>query len=61
LFHSKIEVLKANENDVISNEEELPEFHPHPYYPALSDVIKIEYTKQRGRYGVADIQVFIFY
>ncbi len=63
MFLSKNEVLKANENDVISNEEELPEFHPHPYYPALSDVIKIEYTKQRGRYGVAarDIQVFIFY
>ena len=57
----KNEVLKAKENDPISNEEELPEFHPHPHYPALSDVIKIEYTKQRGRYGVAarDIQVFI--
>jgi hypothetical protein len=56
---SKIEALKVKGNDVILSDEESPEFHPHPHYPALSDVIKIEYTKQRGRYGVAarDIQV----
>lgn len=34
-------------------------FNPNPRYPAFSDAVKIEYTKERGRYGVAarDIEV----
>ena len=62
MYLANIEDLKANGNDVVSKKEELPEFHPHPHYPALSNVIKIEYTKRRGRYGVAarDIQVRIY-
>ena len=34
-------------------------FRPNPLYPALSEAVKVEYTKEQGRYGVAarDIEV----
>jgi len=39
----------------------LPEFHPNPHYPGLSDAVNIVYAKERGRFGVAsrDIGVII--
>ncbi len=62
-LEQKIRKLRSGEgsgeirNGLIDPEQFV--FNPNPLYPALSDSIKIEYTKERGRYGVAarDIEV----
>ena len=60
-MEDKIKLLKMSENSVgngLAEKDQLV-FNPNPLYPALSDAIKIQYTKERGRFGVAarDIKV----
>jgi hypothetical protein len=58
----KIKDLKSAVNPVGNglHETDQPDFQANPLYPAFSEAVKIEYTNERGRYGVASRAIEVF-
>jgi len=55
----EFKTLNGVENGSVDPDE--VKFNPNPRYPAFSDAVTIEYTSERGRFGVAarDIEVLL--